>query len=287
MKQTLDHLPARKQTRIRAAADAIRAVTDVEMIILFGSYARGDYVEDFEGGYVSDVDILVLVQGERVADNDDLWSKAEARAEKATRGVPVDIIAHTVKDVTRKLERGWYFFADVYKDGVMLYDSYRTQLAEPREMSTAQRQAFAQVCLDAYAEQGDQFYWGYEAYLMQGWNKLAAFNLHQATETYYKTMLMVFTAYRPKQHNIERLGRRCRNLHEAMGGIFPMDTPEDRARFKLLKAAYVDARYSTKYSITREDLDILASHIRALRARTERICREHIAALAAAAAGDA
>jgi hypothetical protein len=50
---------------------------------------------------------------------------------------------------------------------------------------------------------------------------------------------------------------------------------------------YVDARYSMKYRITREDLDILASHVRELRARTERICREHIAALTAAAAREA
>ena len=64
----------------------------------------------------------------------------------------------------------------------------------------------------------------------------------------------------------------------------PGATPEDEARFKLLKATYVDARYSMKYRISREDLEILAGHVRELRARTERACREHIALLAAAAA---
>jgi HEPN domain-containing protein len=162
---------------------------------------------------------------------------------------------HTVKDVNRKLERGWYFFADVYEEGIMLYDSYRYQLAEPKDMTLAQRRDFAQLCLDEYLGKGDRLYGTHELQIQQSWLNEAAFMLHQATETYYKTMLMVFTAYRPKQHNIEKLGNRCRNLHEARGGIFPRDTPEDEARFKLLKAAYVDARYSMKYSITREELD--------------------------------
>ena len=38
-KHTLDHLPARTQTRRRPAADAISAFTEEVMIILFGSYA--------------------------------------------------------------------------------------------------------------------------------------------------------------------------------------------------------------------------------------------------------
>jgi hypothetical protein len=46
-----------------------------------------------------------------------------------------------------------------------------------------------------------------------------------------------------------------------------------------LKAAYVDARYSMKYSITREDLEILAGHVKELGVRVERVCRERIAAM--------
>ena len=283
MKQTLDHLPAHKQAQLRAIVDIIRGLTEVEMIILFGSYARGDWVEDPGGGYFSDVDLMILVQGERVADNHNLWFKAEVRAEKVTRGIPVELVVHTVKDVNRKLEGGWYFFTDIYEEGVVLYDSYRHQLAEPREMTLAQRRDFAQACFDDYFGKAGRIYDVFEFCVQRGHLNEAAFELHQVTETCYKTMLLVFLAYRPKEHNIEKLGVKCSKLHEAMGGIFPMDTPEAEERFKLLKAAYVDARYSMKYRITREDLDILASHVRELRARTERICREHIAELAAAA----
>jgi HEPN domain-containing protein/predicted nucleotidyltransferase len=290
MKTSLDHLPAHKQAQLQDMVRIIRQLAEVEMIILFGSHARGDWVEDPESGYFSDFDLLVLVQTEGMAESDKLWYRVRDRAQNVTRGIPVSIVVHTVKDVNQKLARGMYFFADVYKEGIMLYDSYRHQLAEPREMTAAQRQAFAQECFEHYFERAHRFYATFEFNLQQGWYPEAAFQLHQATENYYKTVTLVFTAYRPKDHNIEALGSKCGKLHEAMRDVFPHGptaTPEENERFKLLKAAYVDARYSMKYRISRADLEILAGHVRELRARTERACREHIELLAAAAAAQA
>lgn len=287
MKTSIDHLPARKQAQLQGVVRIIRELAEVEMIILFGSHARGDWVEDPENGYFSDFDLLVLVQTEGMADSDKLWSRVRDRAQNLTGDVPVSVIVHTVKDVSQKLERGQYFFADIYQEGIVLYDSYRHQLAEPRKMTPEQRLSFAQECFETYFERANRFYRYFEFALQGSEYPEAAFLLHQATENYYKTVTLVFTAYRPKDHNIENLGNKCGKLHEAMRSIFPRGstaTPEDEARFKLLKAAYVDARYSMKYRISREDLEILASHVRALRARAERACREHIALLAAAAA---
>lgn len=39
------------------------------MIILFGSHARGDWVRDFQTGYRSDFDLLVLVDGQATVDD--------------------------------------------------------------------------------------------------------------------------------------------------------------------------------------------------------------------------
>jgi predicted nucleotidyltransferase len=235
MKTSLDHLPARKQTQLQGIVRIIRDLAEVEMIILFGSHARGDWVEDPENGYFSDFDLLVLVQTEGMADSDKLWSRVRDRAQNLTGKVPVSIVVHTVKDVNQKLERGQYFFADIHKEGIVLYDSYRHQLAEPRKMTAEQRRAFAQECFDSYFERGNQFYANFEFNLQNAWYPMAAFQLHQAAENYYKTVTLVFTAYRPKDHNIENLDSKCGKLHEAMRGIFPRGpaaTPEDEARFK-------------------------------------------------------
>lgn len=46
-------------------------------IILFGSYARGDWVEDPVGRYFSDYDILVVVNHEDLTDVPEFWTKTE------------------------------------------------------------------------------------------------------------------------------------------------------------------------------------------------------------------
>src|SRR5262249_2875375 len=47
MKTTLDHLPELKRSQIQAIAALMQqAESPVEMVVLFGSYARGDWVED-------------------------------------------------------------------------------------------------------------------------------------------------------------------------------------------------------------------------------------------------
>ncbi|MCU7926528.1 MAG: nucleotidyltransferase domain-containing protein [Candidatus Thiodiazotropha sp. (ex Dulcina madagascariensis)] len=67
MNQILGHLPEFKRDELKHIVSVIHQKSDdVEMIILFGSYARGDYkVEadlqpDRKSGHVSDYDILVV-----------------------------------------------------------------------------------------------------------------------------------------------------------------------------------------------------------------------------------
>ena len=57
MKHSLEHLPARKQRHLELIVKIIRAAVDVEMIILYGSHARGDWVEDAKGQKFSDYDV--------------------------------------------------------------------------------------------------------------------------------------------------------------------------------------------------------------------------------------
>ena len=142
------------------------------------------------------------------------------------------------------------------------------------------------MCFAEYFEKGNRLYKGFEFYLQNEWYKEAAFELHQATETYYKGMALVFTAYRPKEHNLAILGKRCAALHPDLRDVFPVEptaTAEEVRRVKLLKEAYVEARYSMSYRITREELEWLAERVRDLRARVERVGQERIEILAVAA----
>ena len=73
MKKTLSHLPEYKQIEIKEITELIRSITRPDIIILYGSFARGDYVEKdvtFNKGlteiFQSDIDILVIFESKAV-----------------------------------------------------------------------------------------------------------------------------------------------------------------------------------------------------------------------------
>src|SRR3954469_6664839 len=103
MKTSLDHLPPKKQRQLAAVVDEIRRAVEAEMIILFGSHARGDWVEDPVGGYFSDFDVLVIVKSAKMVERHDLWSRIEQRAERHLGNTMLSLIVHDVDDVNRQL----------------------------------------------------------------------------------------------------------------------------------------------------------------------------------------
>ena len=70
MKEVLDKLPRTKQEELNLLTKVLSTFKEVEMVILFGSYARGNWTEDryVEKGttyeYRSDYDILVVLTHE-------------------------------------------------------------------------------------------------------------------------------------------------------------------------------------------------------------------------------
>jgi predicted nucleotidyltransferase len=207
MNHSLEHLPERKRRHLDIIVKIIRAAVDAEMIVLYGSHARGDWVEDARGRKFSDYDILVIVDSEAKVDDVDLWWRLRERLDRRIHPNEVQLIVHDIEDVNRQLENGWYFFVDVEREGVMLHDSGRHVLAEPRPKTRAERRVFAQQCFREYMENADDFYSVALTLIEKGRNKVAAFQLHQAAEHYYKCALLVVTAYWPKEHNIKYLAK--------------------------------------------------------------------------------
>src|SRR5678815_927884 len=80
----------------------------------------------------SDFDLLVIVNYKAVADRAQYWSKAEERLnrELAITGslrTPVNFIVHTLQEVNDGLAHGRYFFMDVARDGIALYESDQSE----------------------------------------------------------------------------------------------------------------------------------------------------------------
>ena len=104
--------------------------------------------------------------------------------------------------------------------------------------------------------------------------KQEAFLLHQATEALYHCLLLTTTLYSPKLHRIKVLRSKAEDIDTRLIAAWPRDTRIVRRRFELLSRAYVEARYSSQYKITTEELEWLTERVKILQQLVEQICRE-------------
>lgn len=299
MKTSIDHLPPRKQVELRRVVEVIResfteAISTrraerlkngkILKVILYGSYARGDWVHDPVGRYFSDFDLLIVVDHEDLTDGE-FWHDAENKlmpGETLIR-TPVSLIVHSLADVNEQLDRGRYFWADIVREGIVLFDTPNAKLRKPADLK-------AQVALD----EAEEFFadWmassaGFQkvaAYCISIDNsKLAAFNLHQASEHLYHCVLLVVTLYSGKAHNLAFLRKKCEAIDARLAEAWPRETKFERRCFELLREAYVKARYSKHYKISAEELAWLTQRVEVLRKLAETACRERLAQLRDAA----
>lgn len=121
MRTDLDHLPPNKQRELERVVqilfeefgEATALATQewkkkgrILKVILYGSYARGGWVDEphTAKGYQSDYDLLVIVNDKRLVDRVEYWAKAEERLIRElsitkTLRTPVNFIVHTLQEV--------------------------------------------------------------------------------------------------------------------------------------------------------------------------------------------
>lgn len=279
MKRSLKHLPQLKQDELKKIVEAIRkSCKDVEKIILFGSYARGDYKEKKDlkpqqkTGHISDYDVLVVTEKKKTTDEFVSWNGAG----KLKLSAPVRVIAHDIESLNISLAEGQYLFTDIKKEGVTLFDSKKYKLANKRKLKPSEKQRIAKDYFEHWFERSERFLRHFTIDIKENDLKGAAFNLHQAAEHAYKTTLLVFTNYNPQEHYLGILGRMISKYHSELTNLFPKKTQKEKDRFKLLEYAYIGGRYDPSYRISKEDLEILAKGVKKLLKITEEICREKI-----------
>ncbi|MEP7219510.1 MAG: HEPN domain-containing protein [Bacteroidota bacterium] len=280
MNTSIEHLPEHKQEQLHRAVEIIREEAEVEMIILFGSYAVGTWVEEpgpdprtFE--YQSDFDIYALVEDRKLAKKAKLWARVENRLRREVP-TPVQLLSDGIYAVDSFIREGRYFYTDIRTQGILLYDSGACTLSEPRELSPEQRLMLAKEDFGYWFKSASSFLLTTEGALDRGDYIYAAFELHQATERLYSVVLLVFTNYKPKLHDLEKLGHLAGGQAPELVPVFPSGTEEERRMFDLLRRAYIEARYDKKYSIGREELAWLAERVKELNRIVEKVCRRRI-----------
>lgn len=304
MKTSLDHLPAGKRKELDFVVEVLRqgfsdALSRRTMpryrngkllkIILFGSYARGDWVEDPKGRYFSDYDLLVVVNHEDLADLDEFWGKPDARLLEALSSgeklrTQPSFVVHSLDDVNRQLHEGRYFFTDILRDGITLFDAGDAPFVQPQPLSAGD--AYSQTISYFRKWSGDATGLLDTARLVRpsGRRNEVAFHLHQSAEKFYHAVILVLTLYSSKTHRLNLLRERAEELDNRLIGIWPRTSKFERQGFDLIRRAYVEARYSDHYQISNDHLDWLEGRVVVLQETVTAICLERLEALRQAAA---
>ncbi|MCX6068503.1 MAG: nucleotidyltransferase domain-containing protein [Chloroflexi bacterium] len=98
--------------RIPEITQRIIQTSNPEKIILFGSYARGDFGAD------SDLNILIIVPGVKHLRQESI------RVRRALRGLlaPVDIVVATPEQITRLRNEAGLMYQSALSEGKVLYE---------------------------------------------------------------------------------------------------------------------------------------------------------------------
>ena len=303
MRGDLDHLPEAKRRELAHVvelvsagfAQAIAHRTQPRFrngkllkVILFGSYARGDWVEDPVGRYFSDFDLLIVVDHEDLTDVPEFWAKTEDRllaelSEGKQLRTPVSLIYHSLDDVNEKLRLGRYFFIDILREGIVLFEEPGHPFVEPQPLSAREALDESRAFFEEWfhnAEYSQQL----ASYAVRDRERNhAAFQLHQATERLYQCLFLVRTLYTPKTHNLNRLRALAEGMEPSLKQVWPGSTREEKRAYARLREAYINARYSREYRITKDQLEWLGSRVELLKTLVERSCRARLETLEQAA----
>lgn len=299
MKSSIGHLPERKQRELARVVEVLHeefedALKDgtadfkkrgrILKIILFGSHARGNWVDEphTKKGYRSDYDILVVVNNSKLTDFARYWAKAQDRLLRLS-GIetPTSLIVHSRREVNTALYDGRYFFIEIRNDGIVLYELDDEPLAVPKPLSKVDALRIAAGYFEDRLPHARKFAKGGGFYVSEGDLKEAAFLLHQSIEQAYATLLLVLTNYSPASHNLNFLRGCAEEQHRELAEVWRADQQRFAAWFNIVNEAYVKARYSRHYEITEEALVWLLSRTETLIDLVEKACLKHLETLRA------
>ena len=170
MKDSIAYLPKDKQEELNfLVTEILRRLPQTEFIILYGSYARGNYVRRSirieDGGIptvkISDYDIYVITSGinskkaETILDNvEDIFFAGK----DFDRDTPVEFINDDIKQLNKFIEEGRYFYTQIKQEGIILYDSGKYKLSRRRKLNFDEIKKQAQDYFNEKFEKGNFFF---------------------------------------------------------------------------------------------------------------------------------
>lgn len=288
MKRSTRFLPPRKRQDLQQlTALILEQVKQVEMIVLFGSYAKNKYVDydqRIEFGtptyYMSDYDIVILTRKPIGAVEYSLYEKIKDRFfENKNRPFHThpQFINYGIEDFNYALTKAHYFETEIKRDGVVLFDSGAYKLARRRKLDYTEIRDRAQKYFDDKFGKANNFLEDTLFNFNKNEYVHSSFHLNQSAENLLRVIPMVFILYGHKSHDLSELMNAAKKHTTEIFSAFPRDTEEEKRLFDLLQRAYIESRYNPDFEIVKADIDALLPKVEQLRDIVERVCRERIA----------
>lgn len=197
MKNSIAYLPKDKQEDLNFLINEVqKRLPQTEYIILYGSYARDNYVkrgikvepDSVPTVKIPDYDLLVLTSSinskkiETILDNVEDIFFAEKDLDRHT---PVSFINDDIKNFNKYIEEGRYFYTQIKEEGIILFNSGKYKLARRRKLNFYEIKEQAQEYFDEKFQRANNLLKGAKFYYAAADYKEASFLLHQACENYY------------------------------------------------------------------------------------------------------
>ncbi len=274
--QILSHLPPERIADLEQITQKILDTHRVDIIMLFGSYARGDFKTERgkEQGKKSDFDILIVTE--------DGTRKKQVVAKLRGAFKDMEIVVQTlvvpIHVVNKALEENQYFYSDIKKEGIELFNSGRYDFASFKGLSPTRRREIAEADFEEWYVGAVDAFKGFEFYVEGkkfGW---ASFMLQQSIEMCYTTIEMVFSHYNPHEHNLFALRDRCVRFHPRLKGVFHYGNEEHKKLFDQLNYAYIGGRYRNEkeFPVDMDKIEFWKQETESFLKLTEEICLERI-----------
>lgn len=284
MKTSLAHLTRVQCKELETAKKIIVQAVRPEKIILFGIFSVEAEARSLSGQIppgTGAYDLLVVTaQGDRRSDYE-----LQDIIENRCRGeVDVTVLVHDIGYVNRRITEGQYFFTQIRREAILLYDAGRTPLSNLGECDLSHVRQMAERDFDRWWRQSRAFFRSAEFNLEAGEWKIVLFMLHQAAEQIYQAILLAFMGYKPTTHNLDKLRRYTNRFSIELAWLFPRNSEEEDRLFRLLLSGYVDARYKEDFAVAEADARLLTARVGQLLEIAERVCGNRLRSLGKQAA---
>jgi predicted nucleotidyltransferase/HEPN domain-containing protein len=276
----IDTLSPKELDEIALITERIKNAGSVALIILYGSYARGEQVRNHDGK-MSDYDLLIITAARNEKSIRRLKYLLDALFHDIERRVSCEV--ESLEKISKRFKENYYFYADVRRDGIVLYKRGNAELPEPEDLSPERQLEISEKYFKAwYGASVVNIKTAKDSRLNKketdnvDFNKKAAFELQQCVENCYKTIELVHDRYAPKEHHLEILRGRTVKIASRIYEFFPTESKDLQKDYEYLDEAYLRARYDDTYIVSETQLDYWQQEAVKLMEYTEQICKAHI-----------